>query len=211
MFALDLDGTLVHVEPLFVRALEARLGRSLAGRDPSVYEHFGISPLIPEEERPAFLRAWEEVLRDPAVYAQAQPYPGAVEVASWLHRRGMLRGYVTSRPSVLEAVTREWLARWELPQAPLVHDGGDRLRALLRLGAQALVEDHPGHALRAAEEGYLAFLLDRPYNRGASHPALVRLAGWEALGRLLRTLPLDVRARRDPLGWPERRKEGYRG
>lgn len=211
MFAVDLDGTLVWTEPVLVRALEARLGRSLEGRDRTAYEAFGVLPLIPEEERPAFLAAWQEVLADPGSYAGAQPYPGAQEVVAWLDRRGLLRGYLTARPRSLEGATREWLGDWGFPLRPVVHDGGQRLEGMRLLRASLLVEDHPGHALEVARAGRPVLLMDRPYNREAAAAGLVRLGGWEALGRLLEALPLDVRARRDPLGWPEKRKEGYRG
>lgn len=209
MFALDLDGTLIWSEPFILRALERRLGRSLEGRDPTRYDYFGISHLIPQEELDP---AWREVLADPATYQDAQPYPGALEAAQWLSRRSLLRGYITARPPATLAATREWLQAWGFPSAPLVGGGpgGDRAEALRRMGAEVLVDDHPG-AVELLDGGIHVLLVDRPYNRLAQHPRLWRFGGWEGFLTLFKTLPLDVRSRRDPLGWPEKKKGGYRG
>ena len=210
VFVVDLDGVIAFTEPWIVRALEARLGRPLP-RDPSRYEHLGIRGLIPQEEREAFDRAWREALADPATYAQATPYPGAQEALAWLHARRLLRGYITSRPAATLKATEAWLREWGFPQAPLVGDGGNRLEALRLMRAEILVEDHPGQALAAAEGGVHVLLMDRPYNREAAHERIFRVHGWPGLLGLLKALPLDTRARRDPLGWPEKRKEGRRG
>jgi uncharacterized HAD superfamily protein len=210
MFAVDIDGVLANTEPWIVRALEDRLGRPLP-RDVNVYEAMGIRALIPEEERPAFERAWQEVLTDSEVYARATPYPGALEALLWLHRHRLLRGYVTTRPPALMKATEAWLTEWGFPPAPLVQDGGDRAGAMRLMRAEVLVEDHPGKALEVAEVGHLVFLMDRPYNRTMRHKRIFRSHGWEGLLDLLKVLPLDTRARRDPLGWPEKKKEGRRG
>jgi uncharacterized HAD superfamily protein len=77
--------------------------------------------------------------------------------------------------------------------------------------AEVLVEDHPGKALEAAQAGYPVFLMDHPYNREARYERVFRFHGWKGLLDLLKLLPLDTRARRDPLGWPEKKKEGRRG
>lgn len=206
MFAIDLDGTLVWSEPVIVRALERRLGMSLEERNKSRYEDFGISAIIPPEE---YKEALEEVLASPEAYEGAVPYPGAVEVVTWLERRQLLRGYVTARPPAVAQATQAWLRAWGLPPKPVIHDGGDRARALLELRAEVLVDDAP--RVVSLAERWVVFLVDRPYNREAAHPFLIRVGGWEALGQMLRRLPLDVRVRRDPLGWPEKKKEGRRG
>jgi uncharacterized HAD superfamily protein len=210
MFAVDVDGVLANTEPWIVRALEERLGRPLP-RDLNVYEAIGIRALIPEEERPAFDRAWQEVLADPGVYARATPYPGALEALLWLHRHRLLRGYVTARPPGLMKATEAWLAEWGFPPAPLVQDGDNRVRALHLMRAEILVEDHPEKAIRVALAGYPVFLMDHRYNRDARHVGIFRFHSWEGLLDLLKVLPLDTRARRDPLGWPEKKKEGRRG
>lgn len=207
MFAVDLDGTLVWSEPVILRALEARLGTDLEGRDRTQYAYFGISSLIPPEELEP---VWREVLSDPATYEGAQPYPGALEVAQWLARRELLRGYITARPASTLRATREWLRMWGFPERPVVHDGGDRAGTLRRMGVEILVDDNP-EAVGLLEQGFHVLLIDRPYNRTASHPRLWRFASWAAFEGLFRALPLDVRARRDPLGWPEKKKGGYRG
>lgn len=154
--------------------------------------------------------AWREILADPAAYAAAQPYPGALEAAQWLARRELLRGYVTTRPKDTTAGTVAWLKEWGFPDRPVVYDGGDRPGALRRLGASILVDDHP-ESVRLLDEGFLILMMDRPYNRHVLHPRLWRLGGWEGFLDLFRTIPLDARIRRDPLGWPEKKKGGYRG
>jgi hypothetical protein len=53
--------------------------------------------------------------------------------------------------------------------------------------------------------------MDHRYNRDVRHTGIFRFHSWEGLLDLLKLLPLDTRARRDPLGWPEKKKEGRRG
>jgi uncharacterized HAD superfamily protein len=210
MFAVDIDGVLANSDPWIVRALEERLGRPLS-RDPSVYEAMGIRALIPEEERPAFERAWREVLVDPEVYTRALPYPGALEALLWLHHHRLLRGYVTARPPEVMKATEAWLTEWGFPPVPLVQDRGNRVEAMRLMRAEILVDDHPEKALRVALAGYPVFLMDHAYNRDTRHVGIFRFYSWEGFLDLLKVLPLDTRVRRDPLGWPEKKKGGRRG
>ena len=64
-------------------------------------------------------------------------------------------------------------------QALHVVDLGASKDALLNAYDPAIwVEDHPGHAQRGAALGHRSYLLDRPYNRALTDPAVIRVTGW---------------------------------
>lgn len=196
MFAFDIDGTIAdsYTTLVLYTAQETGVG---PGELAPLTHYAGHVARYPEahRERVEAIMARAYGANEGDVYGAAQPYPGAVEAANYLHARGLFKGYVTRRPERVQAVTRGWLKLHGFPVRP-VRFCGDACKSghVRALCATALVEDAPDDAARAERGGVAVVLVDRPYNRSA---AAVRVPDWERFLTFVKALPLDWRVRHE--------------
>lgn len=74
---------------------------------------------------------------------------------------------------------RDNLAELPIDEIVLVPHGVSKRPWLEKMAKPAvLVEDHPGHAAAAAELGFTAVLIDRPWNRDESPKGVHRVRSW---------------------------------
>lgn len=199
MIGLDLGGVLANTAASLNRLVLERLGVEAGGVALTpVSEYLEPEGAFPAELRQAAGALAQALYQDAegAVYREAPPMAGAVEAVNWLHRRGLLAGYVSHRPAHTEAVTRAWLSRYGFPQSRLRLVSGPKAPALKLMRATVMVEDNPAEAQALYQDGVRVILYDQPYNRALACPHL-RMSGWDALHEFLTRLPLDYRAKRE--------------
>lgn len=196
MIALDIDGVLADTRASLALAVMRALGLAPSAYRGGGHDYGDLAAGWPTEHQDAVRAIAREAFREGAhgVYAEAPALPGALEGANWLARRQLLRGYLTSRPERLAAITTQWLQRHGFPHAPLKHARASKARYLGSLRARVLIDDNPTELEQAHQQGYVTIALDQPYNRTLSTPH-VRVSDWGALMALLTTLPLDYRVR----------------
>jgi uncharacterized HAD superfamily protein len=177
--ALDLDGVLCDIGPGVAARIAARFG---VDSHPSTWTSYDLRHLgLPEARFGAFL---DETFADPSLYADAAPCPGALAGVAHLAAAGWRIVAVTARAPHLAPVTRRWLARHGFTIEAVHHTPfGTKASVAARHGVVASVEDNREEAERLAEVCD-SWLLDRPYNRGATERCR-RAHSWDDLiGRL---------------------------
>ena len=181
MIAFDVDGVLADSIHGFNRWALLRFG---------VHE----DELAPFDAYDDYLTRWPRHVQDElaavfyevffhgshGVYEQADVIPGALEGVLRLREMGLASGYVTRRPSSLNALTRSWLERHGFPELPLEHADGEHPKAprVRGMGAQVMVEDSPEEAAALAGAGVRVLLRHEPYNAGLAVDGVVRCDGW---------------------------------
>ncbi|MCC5845615.1 MAG: hypothetical protein JJU05_15305 [Verrucomicrobia bacterium] len=125
----------------------------------------------------------------------AYPAPGAADILHAWRNEGLVEiVYITSRKRERREITCGWLAEhgFPLPDRVLFEEDIPKGKpaALRALGAAALIDDMPGTAAAAANEGLLAFWRDIPKNnhmpRPEPHPNLHPWHDWTQLDKLVR-------------------------
>lgn len=180
--ALDIDSVLAETIEACRRTAAAQVERPLhevtfSGDYYDSFRH--ADPDVQQTLRAVVPDLWEL----PQTLLGARPLPGALALARRLAADGRLAGYVTRRPSRVEALTEEWLAAHGFPRGSGVElrHVGDRQECksvtALALGAQILVEDNASEAQSALSNGMWAVLVDMPYNAHAAPDLLRRHRG----------------------------------
>jgi uncharacterized HAD superfamily protein len=171
---VDLDDVLsLTIEPL-AALLEALHGRRVAVED---VRHFdlGRSFGLDEVELDDFMRRAHE----PGHLAALAPAPGAAEALGRWSRRGYRVEVMTGRPPSSAPISRDWLARHEIPHAQLAcvdkyaredwHAADEPALAFAEVGARGFalaVEDSLEVAVELASRWRIPVaLMDRPWNR----------------------------------------------
>lgn len=211
MFACDLDGVCANTVPALFARVSAELGCSQPALDS--LKDYRVEQAFPEEYRERAKAAIREIYAGSEVYAEGLPFPGAAETLNWFARRGLLKAYITRRPAISQRISETWLEAHGFPKLPVIGVGekATKSEAMTRVGARILIEDSLSEVLEVEGAGLNAVLLDRSYNRELPEgccPRAPRFLDWYALWDHYRVLPLDYRERRDPLGWPEKKKRG---
>lgn len=135
----------------------------------------------------------------------APPLPGSLEAVLALHEAGLLACYITRRPPLVDAITRQWLSMHSFPEMPVVHVGHtdrdqyfDRCKstACHEHGVTHMVDDQPHEieSLRAA--GINTILVDAPVGRAKRIEFLAQNPSIPVVATLLEatTMLLEERA-----------------
>lgn len=104
-------------------------------------------------------------------------FPGAKLALQRLQEQYRIIIITARRPSS-RPQTLAWLRRHQIPFDELYHTD-EKVDVPERI--VMAVDDHPAHAQGFYEQGIPVFLMDQPWNRGISHPLMVRVTGWDAL------------------------------
>lgn len=125
--------------------------------------------------------------------ANGERYPAeecARTVLPELHAQGY--GFVAITACGLDPVFRLKRVRnlanefgFRFDDVHVVDLGASKAEILREYRPSIWVEDHFGHAVAGAELGHRAFLMDRAYNRGQSHPLVTRVRDWHELAAIL--------------------------
>ncbi len=188
--AIDIDEVLADQADAFVRFSNQRWGTNLHVDDYT--EHWAELWNLNLEET----LARRDELFDGKVYQTLAPIHAADEVLRRLSQRFELC-IVTSRSSVLNTDTREWLKRHYpgIFSDDVIHFSGiwdkvdhtthaqTKADILKSLDADYLIDDQPKHCIGASEVGIKSILFgDYKWNRGVEMPPLVtRCKDWAAV------------------------------
>ena len=122
------------------------------------------------------------------------PIAGAQNVLLQLGVRHTLIG-VTSRAGIFEEVTPDWLEEHFPSLLSAVHytmeEPGHRpgkAQTCLLQKVDVMIEDQALFSMSCAEAGVRVLLLDRPWNRAASHERITRVTSWTEIPGVLERL-----------------------
>lgn len=134
-----------------------------------------------------------ELSADPEFAERLAPMPRMVEALRRLDAASYEIHVITARPACVRGATRRWLRRHGVSDCVrgihCVESGLAKVPVALRLGCEAFVEDNYVTAEAMGAAGIRSYLLDAPYNRGASQHSR-RVRGWRSLlGDLMDEVP----------------------
>lgn len=99
---------------------------------------------------------------------------------------------ITSRPTMLETMTKRWLAS-NFPKifqkVFLTNQFSTDPNTLMETkegvcaaeNVKVMIDDAPHHALKIAQSGVTVLLFDRPWNRDVKHPNIFRVHSWQEI------------------------------
>lgn len=176
---VDMDDVIGQTARTFAKVFEQEHGRRVDLEEIESFD-LGLSLGLSPESLDSFMKS----VHRPEVLAEIEPMEGAIEaLAAWVSR-GYEVDVVTGRPPETEAVSRQWLADWDVPHHSLTfldkYSWSDELfsgsRAismaeLARRPFSLVVEDSAEVARRVTDvlDAPVA-LLDRPWNRSSPKP-----------------------------------------
>ena len=176
---VDMDDVIGQTARTFAKVFEREYGRRVDLEEIESFD-LGLSLGLSPESLDSFMKS----VHRPEVLAEIEPMEGAIEaLAAWVSR-GYEVDVVTGRPPETEAVSRQWLAAWDVPHHSLTFldkyswsdelFSGSRAISMAELSRRPfslVVEDSAEVARRIA--GVLdapVALLDRPWNRSSPKP-----------------------------------------
>jgi uncharacterized HAD superfamily protein len=185
---VDIDDVLCHTALALTRVLEEHFGRRVSFEEVKWFDlarSFGLSSA--DHERLMSLAHESSVLRS------YEPVAGAREVlASW-SERGYDVALCTGRPASTAGPTCDWLAEHRMPYGAIyfvdkygrARDGGSlSLEDVAAMEFALAVEDsHEMATFLARAAGVPVALVDRPWNRAATHERIVRCSSWPEIAR----------------------------
>lgn len=174
---LDMDGILADLLPAWLARYNAEYGAHLV---PDVLRHWDLDRYV----KPECGRDVYRYLRDPGLFRDLAPIPGAAEGVSALREAGVpLLVVSAAHSSLLQAAKRDWLAdhfgEWGLELAETVVFTAEKPL----LPARVFVDDSPGQQrsyCRAHPHAYVA-TLSYPYN--VEWTGATRYPDWPLLAR----------------------------
>lgn len=95
---------------------------------------------------------------------------------------------LTARPIDSKNLTVRWLKKNGIPYSRLLFVNEDDKVDLVTKNGLALIEDKGETALKIAQKGCAAILMDRPWNSTFKHPNLIRKRDWSFIYKYICTL-----------------------
>ena len=127
-----------------------------------------------------------------------KPVAGAKEGIDALVKKGYELHLVTSRPSVIQKDTEEWIMQHfpdkftNLHHAfnQNIHKEGSKKKKweiCKEIGAEVLIDDYLPNALSCSENGIKVLLMDAPWNQVEKLPkGVTRVKGWDEILKVLK-------------------------
>lgn len=116
------------------------------------------------------------------------PISGSIEGIETLSKKYYLHS-VTGRPEKYRILTNEFIEKYHkdkfLSISYTAHYYEEKpikkYEVCKRLNAKIIIEDDLEHAIDCADNGIIAMLLDRPWNRGVEHENIIRVNSWDEI------------------------------
>lgn len=176
----DIDGVLAFQPEGDILAVNARFGSSWLVADVT---RFPFSSMLPDDQA-----AWLKRNR-PVIAANMAPDTRAVRVLQKAVKAGYDVTVCTERPPALEALTRAWLAFWQVPgaeDAQVVGPGGkEALLAPYGEDNPALLVDDSPRNWTLARPGVQVWTPERPWTPPDAPDGVTRFGDWRDLKKAL--------------------------
>jgi len=125
-------------------------------------------------------------------FQETQPFPEAVQAIKELSSMGYKMEVITSRPDIVERITKQWIAKHFPDCFETVHfvntfmgKRGSRKKSEVckARGITYHVDDSPEHAEDCSAEGINVFLMDKNYPWGALGPipGVTKVSSWNEI------------------------------
>jgi 5'(3')-deoxyribonucleotidase len=165
--AFDLDNVLADSVGSFCKKASRLLGKKITNEDIKSHKIVGSIQLSPRE----IFRLQDEVWRDWKSIRSTES--GIPETLSSLQRLGFVIWVVTSRPQRFMDSVGLWLLFNRVPYDRFCPLGPKVPKAVV--SCDALVDDAPEQVGGFIQDSRVAFLYDRPWNRGPISKGIIRI------------------------------------
>ena len=157
VYMVDLDNTCYDLIEGLQRRLMAKFGYVLKREDVRQYSLAGLTG------NPVADTDIINALQDPDFFASLRPFPGAAEALARLAEDGDLV-FVSGRPPDFRVVSNAALRR-DFPGLPIhaVHHTRGKVRMAKQYHSRIAIDDHPGTAVKYANQHVMCYLLRTPY------------------------------------------------
>jgi len=170
IIGVDIDNVIADTEKELRRLLNERKGLNLTREDITSYTLENIAGI----ER-GDLKDILDMFNHGDIFLNLEVAEGARETMERLAEKHEVV-LVTSRPAGVEAHTRTWLKRNEIPFHRLVFADGTKVNDI---PYELFLEDQGNFACELAESGTFVLLFDAPWNRDVSHDNMDRVYSWD--------------------------------
>ena len=178
---VDIDGVLAFQPEGLIVAVNARFGEAYLISDATTYPFYGTLPAVQQQ--------WAQANRA-VIAANLAPDTRAIRVVQKAVKAGYDVTVCTERPPELTALTRAWLAYWDVPgaaDAQVVGPGGkEALLAPYGKGNPALLVDDAPKNEALARPGVQVWVPQRPWTPQGDPPAgVTRFGDWRDVCKAL--------------------------
>jgi len=184
--AFDIDGVVLRSIEIILHHVNEATGRNITPDDLNMWD---LEPLGLNLD----------VLRDAVDYMYTQeaiqPYHGAVEALSRIHRiTGEPLLFITGRSDLDAAARQLRCLPWNSGVPEMIVTGGarDKRRFLRETGADFIIEDDVAYVEEYLEEGIGVGLMLQPWNRKSSARVTEKFSGWIELEKWFLHLDADA-------------------
>lgn len=186
MFLFDVDDTLLDFTNPALSALRDAGYRVLNAAD------YDLSKCVfPDSAQPHAKVLLKKLITNPQFMSSLNPRENAADVLTWLHRRTLVKGYVTARPEAQRQITTTWLRENGFPSVPvyMATAGVARAELMRQLGAKVLADDNIENLQAACNAGLIVIAVHQPHNASFAHPNALRLYEWSGFQNLFSAIP----------------------
>ena len=178
---VDIDGVLAFQPEGLILAVNARFSQTWLTADATTYPFYDLLPARQQQ--------WAQANRA-VIAANLAPDTRAVRVVQKAAKAGVDVTICTERPPELAALTRAWLAYWQVPgaaAAQVVGPGGkESLLAPYGKGNPALLVDDAPKNEALARPGVQVWVPPRPWTPQDKPPdGVTRFADWRQVSKAL--------------------------
>ncbi|MHB1654259.1 MAG: 5' nucleotidase, NT5C type [Desulfitobacteriaceae bacterium] len=178
---VDIDGVIADSYPAWLKELNRHYGKNISVLED--YDMHLVFDVAWDDMNDFFVENVDHLLGIP------QPVVGAKEGIETLIQEGHDIFYITARRPEEEAITLDWLRRYNIPYETVLFSGfKSKVDLVQQWNMQAFIEDHLANAKDISGLGIPVFLLATSYNQGELSPQVTRCQNWSEILQGLRHL-----------------------
>ena len=189
--AIDIDDTLSHTGQHWFERMSLRFGNPENITCAEIIKKYGRIKNVPYWQSPRAKRFIKKLIRSNEFQARISLIKGSNNAIQKIHRIVPVAAYVTGRPVSVYKSTRQWLARHNFPNAPIIllpfnvsHEKRNLWKAkqlkFLYPEVRGIIDDHPHLKKELKAIGYrgMLFMYDSGRNARRYHHRAVRFHSW---------------------------------
>lgn len=165
-FGCDIDGVVTNLNQRMVQWAKDKYNKTFL---PSAIYNEQAMGLTSEEVSAMFV---------PEFFLGMAPYQKNITALQAMHREGHELLFITSRPATRKmfSATVSWLHQYEVP-ADVLHFSDNKAQAAAAFSLDRFIEDFVDYANSLASVVERVYLIDQPYNQGATlEPGVLRVS-----------------------------------
>lgn len=162
---VDIDGVVANFVAAFIPLVRKRFGLVVREQDIYVHDLYLVLGIRPDQAM--------ELIRE-TIRCDLEPYPGAAQGLARLRQKHHVT-LVTARPPDMMDITKEWLARRDIPHDQLLHfeEGAKHEN---QYAFDVFIDDHLREAFGFINKVPHIIIFDHPWNRTFNLGGLLKRA-----------------------------------